>query len=216
MGTPSILIDIVCELKTASLTGLTETEDGRIGSVFDEKAIIDFLQNTTKFSNKIVKPDKRKFYDMLVIDGANSYPINIKTTTGKIPDNAFNKLSFLYAFTDLSENELGNSVRDKKFISLITTRKKDLDRDYFYLCIDKNDNTNITIRGLKEINCWCPNANPSNILQIDWKKEHNLPDLTLPFDVVYTKLVINGVFKCYADRAEVWSAAIDIYNSENY
>lgn len=109
-----------------------------------------------------------------------------------------------------------NSIRDKKFISLITSRKNDIDREYYYLCIDKNNNKNVTIRGLKNINCWRPNANPSNVLQIDWNKEHLLLDLELPFDAIYTKLVINGVFKCYANRADDWADAIASYHSENY
>lgn len=100
MSTPQILLDIADSLKTTTLTGLIETEDGRISSALDEKEIIEFLQSQQAFNNKITKPNKRKFYDMLVSDGKNSYPVNVKTSSGKMPDNAFNKLSFIYAFTD--------------------------------------------------------------------------------------------------------------------
>jgi hypothetical protein len=51
------------------------------------------------------------------------------------------------------------------------------------------------IRGAKQINCWTENANPSNMLQINWQKEKILPPIDRTYDEAYDVLV-GGIKRC--------------------
>ena len=85
----------------------------------------------------------------------------------------------------------------KKFIELVNARKADIPtKDYWFLCVDKNDSSNVMIRGAKQINCWTENANPANMLQIGWKKEKTLPPVERTYDEAYDVLV-GGINRCY-------------------
>ena len=109
---------------------------------------------------------------VLDYDKITRHPVNIKTTKGSV-DNSFSKAGIVYAFTNLSDTskDLG-PMNLKKMHKLIQEFSEDIPKkDYWYLCINKSNPSDIIIRGLKQINSWVVNINPSNILQIDWKKE---------------------------------------------
>ena len=95
--------------------------------------------------------------------------INIKTTKGTT-DNATSMVGFIYALTDLTIEELPTFATEKTLIDLVNTRGVDIpNKDYWFLTFDKNDMNNVFIRGSKQIVNW--KSNPSNKLQINWKKE---------------------------------------------
>ena len=57
------------------------------------------------------------------------------------------------------------------------------------------------VRGAKQINCWIVNINPSNVLQINWKKEKKMEPVQRNWDEAYdvmmggVKKSINGFIK---------------------
>ena len=105
---------------------------------------------------------------VLDYDGKTKHVVNIKTSIGST-DNATSKIGFLYALTDMEPEEMPGNMNWKKFIELLNERESDIPlKDYWFLCVDKKDSSNVLIRGAKQINCWKENANPANMLQIDW------------------------------------------------
>ena len=194
---PKILEDItnaVSDKKIKIAEGI-EGED-RVASLKDEGTVIDFLL-TTNLSKYILKDKARKFGDMTVLDydGQTKYVVNIKTSIGS-SDNATSKIGFLYAFTDMEPEEMPGQMNWIKFLELLELRKANIpNKDYWFLCVDKNDSSNVTIRGAKQINCWVENANPSNMLQINWKKEKVLPPKIQTYDEAFD-VIVNGVLRC--------------------
>jgi hypothetical protein len=139
----------------------------------------------------------RRFADIIVIDDIiGEMPVNIKTSIGGI-DNGTSKLGFLFAFTDISYHELPRSINNKKFMELIKDHRADIPtKDYWYLCIDKKNPSNVLVRGCKQISNWVENANPANLLQINWKKEKNSNPVMRTYDEAYD-VIINGIGRCY-------------------
>lgn len=198
--TPQILTDIVTFLKehlskNTLLAEVAENGDGRTTSIIDEQHIIEILKQS-KFQQYIQEPNARQPGDILVHDPVLGmvHVVNIKSTTCKAPDNATSKLGFLYAFTDISLNELPSSILDKKFAQLMESRKKDIPgKDYWYLVFDKNDMSRVLLRGSKQIVKW--KYNPSNLLQIHWGDEWKVPEAGHTFDEAFDA-VYGGIKKC--------------------
>jgi len=167
--------------------------EGRGGSLIDEGSIKRALQKHHIFKDHIIDESARKFGDMLILDydKVTTYPVNIKTSIGST-DNCFSKAGMVYAFTDLSIDDIPKAMNLCKMISLIETHGKHINnRDYWFLCIDKNDSTNVIIRGAKQINCWVENINPSNVLQVNWKKEKTMTAKERTWEEAY-ELIIGG------------------------
>lgn len=213
---PKILNDIVEALKKSNLKAVNENTEGRVNSKKDEDKIIAWLQKQPKFKNRIQAGVLRSFSDMIVIDyDGSKHVVNIKTSIGS-SDNAFSKLGILWAFTDLTieqyaEFKIANKISDKKFAELIIKYKKETTRDYWFLSLDKKDFSHVIVRGVKQITHW--SKNPTNNLQIMWNKEHESPPNTAGFDVVFDDVIKNGVFYCWAKKAEQWEAAIEFYKT---
>ena len=132
---------------------------------------------------------------VLDYDGQTKYVVNIKTSAGS-SDNATSRIGFLYALTDMNPEELPGNMNLKKFMELLNERKADVPtKDNWFLCVDKKDSSNVMIRGAKQINCWVENANPSNMLQIDWSKEKKMPPVERTYDEAYDVLV-GGIKRC--------------------
>lgn len=211
---PKILNDIVDALKQARVTISEKVEgEGRGGSLKDEGTIKRYLQQHDKFKNNVFDVPPRKPGDMLVKDYVSDdmYVVNIKTSIGST-DNCTSKIGFLYAFTDIPYNELPGSMNWKKFYSLLKDRRADNpNKDYWYLCVDKNDSSNVMIRGAKQINSWCENANFANLLQIDWTKEKGTTPADRTYDEAY-EVIINGIVRClkkgFNNLPEEWQTAI--------
>ena len=192
---PKILIDICDYLKNINVNISDNIEgEGRAGSLKDEGTIKRKLLEHDAFKYYIIDQKPRKFGDIIVLDydGKTQYVINIKTSMGST-DNCFSKAGIVYALTDIPIDNIPASMNFNTFNELIKNNGKDIpERDYWFLCVDKNDSSNIMIRGVKQINCWTVNINPSNILQINWKKEK----LTSPAERSYeetVEIIINGV-----------------------
>ena len=82
-----------------------------------------------------------------------------------------------------------------KFDELIENNKSDITgKDYWFLCVDKNDSSNVMIRGAKQITNWTVNINPSNILQVNWKKEKESGPTNRTWEEAY-EVLVGGVKK---------------------
>lgn len=214
---PKILNEIVTAIKGSNLTAVKENTEGRVNSKKDEDKIIAWLQAQPKFQGRIKNSVLRSFSDMTVIDYDNTeYVVNIKTSKGS-SDNAFSKLGLLWAFTDLTledfkKHKIAAKISDDKFAELIVKYKKETDRDYWYLSLDKKDFSHVIVRGVKQINYW--GKNPTNNLQIQWGKEHLVEPLSDKFENIFYNVIIDGAFKCWEDKAKQWRYAID-YRSKN-
>jgi hypothetical protein len=211
---PKILNDIVEALKKSNLKAVSENTEGRVNSKKDEDKIIAWLQKQPQFAGRIKEGVLRGFGDMIVVDDQGvDHVVNIKTSVGS-SDNAFSKLAFLWALTDLTikdyqEKKIANKISDTKFAELVIKHKKETDRDYWYLSLDKKDFSHVMVRGVKQINHW--GKNPTNNLQIVWSKEHECGPNTKTFEEVFHNVITDGAFRCWANKAAQWKMAIDFH-----
>ena len=181
---------IVKFLKTTKWKVNKSNDEGRVNSKLDEDSIIEILK--IKFGKKIQTPQIRDMADFVLKVG-HSIPVNIKTSIGS-SDNATSKLGILYSFTDMTYEEMPKTISWNKMFALLEKRKKDLKRDYYYLCIDKNDTKNVLCRGLKEVVEW--RTNPSNNLQINWEKEKKTKPRKQSFEKSYD-LIVTLLQECF-------------------
>ena len=165
--------------------------EGRAASLMDEGMIKKLLKDT--FPNNIIDQAPRMMGDILVKDDDGIiYPVNIKTTKGGI-DNCFSKGGFVFAFTNLTIEQIPKSMNLKTMKELIdNNRHNDPGKDYWFLCVDK-ESCSVMIRGAKQIENWVVNINPSNILQINWKLEKQCNPVERTGDEAYDFLIENGV-----------------------
>jgi len=195
---PRVLEDICNKIRQEKITISESVEgEGRGGSLKDEGTIVRLLESDPKLGKHVLSEEARRFGDMTVLDYDNKtkYVVNIKTSIGS-SDNATSKIGFLYALTDIEPEEMPKSMNWVKFMTLLKERQSDIPtKDYWFLCVDKKDSSNVMIRGAKQINCWTENANPSNMLQINWKKEKSLPPAKRTYDESYDVLV-GGIKRC--------------------
>lgn len=149
---------------TKNLKLSTKYLDGRINSINNEEEIIDLLKNNL---DNIEKSKYRSWYDFKY----NNIYFNIKCSKCST-DNAFNKKALILSLTNNIEiNNINTNINFNKFYSILNTNQKnerDYNLEYYYLYIDKIDNT-IIIKSILDIQNFV--SNPSNILQINWKKE---------------------------------------------
>jgi hypothetical protein len=141
----------------------SKPSNGRLESAISEDKVINILKKYLK--NITVPSSSRYWYDFLY----KGFPINIKITTGKSADNAFNKQALIHSFTTHPITSAPRNFTD--FHSKITNNLK-IERDhkeYYYLVIFK-DARNPLIKSLLDVQT--PKSNPSNILQINWGKEY--------------------------------------------
>jgi hypothetical protein len=211
---PKVLDDIADYLREYQV-GISEKVEGegRGGSLKDEGSIKRALYEHEVFKHLIIDEAARKFGDMIVLDydKITRHPVNIKTSIGKT-DNCFSKAGIVYAFTDIPDDEIPKSMNFNKMNTLIKTRGKDIPtRDYWFLCVDKLDSSNVLVRGAKQINCWTVNINPSNILQINWTKEKLLPRKERTYDEAL-EVIMGGVKK---SLNEFWKNIPDEWKEHN-
>lgn len=172
---PLIMLTIKNYLKTQAFQFSTQNEDGRINSCLDEDAIIKLL--IEKFGNKIKRPKKRMWYDILALDYRYGWiPINIKTTTTLTSDNTGNLAMCVYAYTD----EVLDIHRDKSYdngkMSILLfdkLQKKQYNfnhkKDYYFIVLNKTNPSDIIINSVKGLTILTPNIN--NLpFQVCWNK----------------------------------------------
>ncbi len=192
MSIPTILRDIAVFLSANRIEINDNVEgEGRGGSLMDEGRVKRSLQDHEVFKNHVIDEAARKFGDMIVIDydGVTRHPVNIKTSIGST-DNCFSKAGMVYAFTDLLDTEIPKAMNFRQMHNLIEAHGKPVaNRDYWFLCIDKNDSSSVIVRGAKQINCWVVNINPSNVLQVNWKTEKTLPAMERTWDEAYDVII---------------------------
>ena len=192
--TPLILKNIATYLKTKNIAISEKIEgEGRCGSLIDEGTIKKNLL-ASDFKKYIINVDPRGFGDILIMDynEIDIHVINIKTSIGST-DNCFSKGGFVYAFTSLAHDEIPKQLNFLQMNELLIKYKKDIPaKDYWFLCVDKNDPASIMIRGTKQINNWVVNINPANILQVNWKKEKVTEPSNRSYDEAY-ELLIGGI-----------------------
>lgn len=146
---PLIMYKIQKYLKLQAFQFSTQNEDGRINSCIDEEGVIKLLFE--KFDDKIRKPKKRMWYEILAFDYMYGWlPINIKTTTTITSDNTGNLAMCVYAYT----NEILDIHRDKSYengeMSVILYKKlriKEINinnkKDYYFIVLNKTDASDI-------------------------------------------------------------------------
>jgi hypothetical protein len=195
MSIPIILQDISNYLSQYSIAISDKVEgEGRGGSLKDEGAVKKALMEHETFQHHMIDEAARKFGDMVILDydKITRYVVNIKTSIGST-DNCFSKAGMVYAFTDLHDSDIPKAMNFKIMHHLIETHKADIPgRDYWFLCIDKNDSSKVLVRGAKQIQHWVVNINPSNILQVNWKKEKMCDPVERSWDEAYD-VIMGGV-----------------------
>lgn len=195
---PKILNEIVEYLNKSNIDFAFDDDEGRVNSKKDENSVIKLLEK--KFGKKVRPVGLRQFGDMIVTDEkGNDHYVNIKTTKGNSADNAFSKLGFLWAFTDLEVDDLPVRITNKTWFKLITKHKKNTDRDYWFLSLIK-DGSGVCLRGVKQIQNWAKNG--TNNLQIYWQKEHDSKLKTYSFEEAWQRVIIDGVLYCWEKHCE--------------
>jgi len=175
---PLIMYKIQKHLKSQTFQFSTQNEDGRINSCTDEDGVIKLLFD--KFGEKIKKPKKRMWYDILAFDSMYGWiPINIKTTTTMTSDNTGNLAMCVYVYTDeildihrdksyengKMSDILFNKLQNKKYN---TSNKK----DYYFIVLNKTDSSDIIVNSVKGLTILTPNIN--NLpFQICWDKNRS-------------------------------------------
>jgi len=197
--TPQILNDIVAALKAEKIKIAEKVEgEGRVASLSDEGNIIRFLEAHPTLGKHISPEKPRSFGDMIVIDydGVTRHPVNIKTSIGS-SDNATSKGGFVYALTSLDIDDIPFSMGWKKYVDLIDTHSADIPgKDYWFLSVDKNDSSNVMVRGAKQIANYGENANIANCIQINWTKEKVSEAVDSSYEEDYDNLV-GGILRCW-------------------
>lgn len=147
-----------------------KTKDGRINSCLDENIIIKFLDK----KYKIFIPKIRMWYDILICYKNKWFPINIKTTTMKTNDNTGNLAMCVYSYTNYNIDLYSlykNGQMSKILLNCLKNQlfEKNLNKDYYFIVFDKNNNKNIIVNSLKGLTHL--NANNNNLpFQIQWNK----------------------------------------------
>jgi hypothetical protein len=175
---PLIMYKIQNYLKSQTFQFSTQNEDGRINSCTDEDGVIKLLFD--KFGEKIKKPKKRMWYDILAYDFMYGWiPINIKTTTTLTSDNTGNLAMCVYVYTDemldihrdksyengKMSDILFNKLQNKKYN---TNNKK----DYYFIVLNKTNANDIIVNSVKGLTILTPNIN--NLpFQICWDKNRS-------------------------------------------
>ena len=170
---PLIMYKIKNYLKIQLIKFTKQTNDGRINSSIDESNIIQLL--IKQFGNKIKTTKIRMWFDILVFDYIYGWlQVNIKISTMLDHDNIGNLATCVYAYTDVildihrnksynngeMSNILFNKLKDKKYN--INSKK-----DYYFIVLNKNNNTDIIINSLKGLSILTPNLN--NLpFQVKW------------------------------------------------
>lgn len=202
---PGILKEIEEALRTAGLTASEKVMgEGRGGSLKDEGTVIDFLLAHPTIGPRVMETPPRRPGDFMAQDDNGVWhPVNIKTSTGTY-DNATSKLGFLYAYTDLDYDDLPGRITWNTLYDKLNSHKKDVPgRDYYFLFLDKRDMSKVLVRGTRQITHWFENANPSNLLQIIWRKEVEEAPKEQSFEEAYDT-VIGGIGRCMGKTVHSW------------
>ena len=149
--------------------------DGRTHSLQSEEGVICAIRRIVG-KERVHTPKSRSWYDVAIdFPGRSTCYVNIKISSGGC-DNAFNKKALVWSLTTLEEGRIPASMSLNEMHTLITKHPRKMrcgkgDKEYFFLYIDKLDNT-VLVKSLLDVYAWT--ANPYNYLQINWKHEKRL------------------------------------------
>lgn len=144
--------------------------DGRIGSVYMKKRVIDFLKD-----NGFEIRDSRTcrdWYSMIVVDPQEGIeiPCNITISNGGA-DNFHNKSAIVYSCTNLGIEEIPKMMSYDDMYNLVKDNigsSRDRKKEYYMIFLNKRK-AKVVVRSLCDIMYF--RSNPSNHLQIEWNKE---------------------------------------------
>tara|TARA_Y100000389_G_scaffold198042_1_gene233834 strand:+ start:261 stop:1049 length:789 start_codon:yes stop_codon:yes gene_type:complete len=170
---PLILHIIQKYLKETTVKFANNNEDGRINSCFDENEVINLI--TKKFEKRIKKGKTRMWYDILLFDYLYGWiPVNIKSTETLTSDNTGNLAMCVYAYTD-EVLDLNVSYENGKMSKLLCKKLNEKSynynykKDYYFVVLNKKDNSDIIINSVKGLSILTPNIN--NLpYQVCWYK----------------------------------------------
>jgi hypothetical protein len=181
---PNVLYRIKNYLIKKNIKACETSKDGIINSCIDEIIIIDVIEQNKKF--KIVKPDVRNWYDILIYDYVFGWiPVNIKTTTMTTSDNTGNYTMCVYSYTD-EKLDLHKTYQNGKMTDILIDKLKNkkfninYKKDYFFIVVNKTNTKNIIINSVKGLNILTSNIN--NLpFQVKWKrnKEYEYKNIKL-------------------------------------
>lgn len=197
---PLIFYKIRIFLQHSNINFSLKTQDGRINSCIDEDTIIKLLQK--QFINKIYVPTIRNWYDILVFDNLYGWlPVNIKTTTTLTSDNTGNLAMLVYSYTN--ENlDFYKSYKNGEMSNILYSKIKSKEynkqhkKDYYFIVLNKTDNSDIIINSINGLCKLTPNIN--NLpFQIKWNNNR-----IFKYDHINTK--INMFIKCIQNSSVSW------------
>lgn len=185
---PSILFDVLAYLQanTFELSG-GNNPDGRIVSIEKEKDVVEAISKNFA----CIVPPPRHWFDIALQFNEQLIYCNIKISTGKT-DNAKQKKGIVHSLTDLHEKNIRNNMNFNKMHQLIHDHALDsrvYEREYYYIYLDKEDNT-VIIRSMCDIMNF--QSNPCNFLQINWKAEKKRTHIDETTDLIESKKRILG------------------------
>lgn len=144
--------------------------DGRLDSAHGEKWFLNRLVHHLRVIHPklpIERSTTREWYDIRVC----GIPINLKLTCGGT-DNAFNKMSIEYTIrgeVPVKKKITFNEWLDRLVEALPSmSERRDRRREYHYLVFNKKDGR-FRFTSLLDIRAF--RSNPTNILQICWRRE---------------------------------------------
>jgi hypothetical protein len=188
----------------------TSNTDGRVNSIMDEDTIIDML--ITEFNDDIERQPPRSWCDLIYRERINDeeeikYYINIKCSRGKT-DNAMNKKAIIYSLTDIDVDDIKPNMNYNDMIRIIKNNIKETrntQKEYYYLYIDKKDNS-IILKSILDIQCLT--SNPCNILQINWNKEKQLSHIFNDDDIAQS---YNNIMKVIAKSLRTFTDSCSVF-----
>ena len=168
---PLILYQIQNYLKKTLFIFSSQSADGRINSCLDEDKIISLL--IKKFNKKIKEVDKRHWCDILIFDNLYGWlPVNIKTTTAKTSDNIGNLAMCVYSYTN-EKLDINKSYNNGDMAEILFNKIKNKEynkiykKDYYFIVLNKTDQSDIIINSIKGLTNLTPNIN--NLpFQVKW------------------------------------------------
>jgi len=199
---PLIMYKIKKHIKEQTLKLSTSNEDGRINSCFDEDIVIKLL--IANFGDKIQKPEKRHWYDILAYDYIYGWiPINIKSTTTLTSDNTGNLAMCVYAYTNEVLNtdtsiKYQNGKMSEMIIDKLTNKKynRNYKKDYYFVVLNKTNKEDVIVNSVKGLTILTPNNN--NLpFQVCWDKNR-------VFDYKNIKKNVNMFIDCLKKPTPCW------------
>lgn len=194
----NILSLIVSELKISNLDLSTAAinKDGRVNSSILENIVSNNICNNLQIKEmlntnniRIEIPKEREWYDFCIVSNISSasnvfIPVNIKISALKTADNVSSKKGLYYACTGIipgnldfegikqDENRLITNKWTDFYDKLYHDADKNTDADYYFLIVNKNNNTDIFYTSLKTLDNAVPNGNNLPFL-CNWDKNRS-------------------------------------------